>query len=263
MKNEITISELARLMGVSTHQIRYFEDKEVLIPAYTDTNQYRMYGLEQVYRLAQILLLRKLGLSVQTIKESIDGPSPEQMSQLLRASVDNLEAEIKRLDELRRLTVNILEEQREYAGPSPAYRIKQRKATELKCWFHTDARRGMDAMLLAKQSPPPDLFESDIYFVIEDNGKMAVCTESKTEGDLMLPESRCLCYPFLAEDEGEIELRIQHMLQYADSQSIALNGPAVLVEKSYLSLFSPNKLNYELMIEVQEKDEAAQNGEGV
>jgi len=250
-------------MGVSTHQIRYFEDKEVLHPAYTDTNQYRMYGLEQVYRLAQILLLRKLGLSVQTIKESIDGDSPEQMSQLLHASLDDLQEEIKRLQDLCRLMVNILEEQQEYAGVSPAYSIKQRNAMELKCWFRTDARRGMDAILLAKQSPPPDLFESDIYFVIEDNGKMAVCTESKTEGDLMLPESRYLCYPFLAEDEGEIEFRIQQMLQYADSQSIALNGPAVLAEKSYLSLFSPDKLHYELMIEVQEKDVAAQTGEGV
>jgi DNA-binding transcriptional MerR regulator len=250
-------------MGVSTHQIRYFEDKEVLLPAYTDTNQYRMYGLEQVYRLAQILLLRKLGFPVQTIKESIDKPSSEQMSQLLHASLDDLEAEIKRLEELRRLTVNILEEQREYAGQSPAYRIKQKNATVLKCWFRTDARRGMDVMLLAKQSPPPDLFESDIYFVIEDNGKIAVCTESKTEGGLMLPESRYLCYPFLAEDEGEIELRIHGMLQYAELQSLALNGPIVLAEKSYLSLFSPDKLHYELMIEVQEKGEAAQTRESV
>ncbi|WP_240927487.1 MerR family transcriptional regulator [Paenibacillus thiaminolyticus] len=58
MKSEITISELAKLMNVSVHQIRYFEEKGVLQPSFTDNNQYRMYGIEQVYELAHILLLR-------------------------------------------------------------------------------------------------------------------------------------------------------------------------------------------------------------
>ncbi len=65
MKSEITISELAKLMNVSVHQIRYFEEKEVLLPAYIDNNQYRMYSMDQVYQLAHILLLRRLGVSVQ------------------------------------------------------------------------------------------------------------------------------------------------------------------------------------------------------
>ncbi len=58
MKSEITISELAKLMNVSVHQIRYFEEKGVLLPAYIDNNQYRMYSMDQVYQLAHILLLR-------------------------------------------------------------------------------------------------------------------------------------------------------------------------------------------------------------
>lgn len=53
-ENGMTISELARLMQVAVHQIRYFEEKEVLLPAYIGDNQYRMYGLDEVYRLAHI-----------------------------------------------------------------------------------------------------------------------------------------------------------------------------------------------------------------
>ncbi|WP_241781647.1 MerR family transcriptional regulator [Paenibacillus sp. DMB5] len=48
MQKEITISELARLMQVSVHQIRYFEEKELLLPAYTDSNQYRKYSIDQI-----------------------------------------------------------------------------------------------------------------------------------------------------------------------------------------------------------------------
>lgn len=79
MKDEITISELANLMQVSVHQIRYFEEKGVLQPAYTGENQYRMYGMDEVYRLAHILLLRKMGLSVQMIKDCLSHLTAEQI----------------------------------------------------------------------------------------------------------------------------------------------------------------------------------------
>lgn len=54
------------MMQVSVHQIRYFEEKGVLMPSYSDDNKYRMYGIEQVYQLSEVLLLRKLGMPVQT-----------------------------------------------------------------------------------------------------------------------------------------------------------------------------------------------------
>lgn len=82
MKSEITISELAKLMNVSVHQIRYFEEKGVLEPAYTDNNQYRMYSIEQVYQLAHILLLRKLGVPVHSIKVCMTSFSFDQYRQL-------------------------------------------------------------------------------------------------------------------------------------------------------------------------------------
>lgn len=88
MKEEITISELARLMQVSVHQVRYFEEKGVLDPAYTDENQYRMYGLDQVYQLAGILLLRKLGVSVPAIKEYLASFTPVQYKSLLQSSLE-------------------------------------------------------------------------------------------------------------------------------------------------------------------------------
>ncbi|MGG4499569.1 MerR family transcriptional regulator [Paenibacillus polymyxa] len=57
MKKHITISQLAQLMNVSVHQLRYFEEKGILYPLYTDENQYRMYGLHEIYQLSHILML--------------------------------------------------------------------------------------------------------------------------------------------------------------------------------------------------------------
>lgn len=100
MKNEITISELAKLMNVSVHQIRYFEEKGILQPAYVDHNQYRMYDMDQVYRLAHILLLRKLGMPVQFVKEWITSYSGDQFGQLLHGCLSDIDTELLRLQEL-------------------------------------------------------------------------------------------------------------------------------------------------------------------
>ena len=102
MKSEITISELAKLMNVSVHQIRYFEEKGVLLPAYIDNNQYRMYSMDQVYQLAHILLLRRLGVSVQSIKECMTSFSADQYGQLLNRSLLEINHELLRLQELQR-----------------------------------------------------------------------------------------------------------------------------------------------------------------
>lgn len=49
MKKGITIGQLAKLMNVSTHQIRYFEKKGVLLPDLIDENSYRIYGIKEIY----------------------------------------------------------------------------------------------------------------------------------------------------------------------------------------------------------------------
>jgi DNA-binding transcriptional MerR regulator len=47
MNKDIKIGELAVLLKVSIHQIRYFEEKGVLLSKYKDENGYRMYGIEK------------------------------------------------------------------------------------------------------------------------------------------------------------------------------------------------------------------------
>lgn len=110
MKDEITISELAQLMQVSVHQIRYFEEKGVLHPAYTGENQYRMYGMDEVYRLAHILLFRKMGLSVQVIKECLSHLTAEQITPIFRQALRDTEAEIQRLQDTKLFIEKLLDE---------------------------------------------------------------------------------------------------------------------------------------------------------
>ncbi|KQN97750.1 helix-turn-helix domain-containing protein [Paenibacillus sp. Leaf72] len=252
MKNDITISSLAKLMHVSVHQIRYFEEKGILQPAYIDNNQYRMYGIDQIYRLSHILLLRRLGIPVSSIKDCFSTYSSEQYEQLLHTSLLETDQEIARLQELQLLIRKVLHEQQAFSTQNKPYQIKWQKPVHLKCWFAKAEQTKLHARLLSEQSDPvPDLFESDIYYVYEQSSTLKLCTETPEPSDLVLPSGDYLSAHFQVNDEEELEQRIEQLYGHAAAQAYVTEGPLIVIEKSYLSLFSHDKLHYELLIQVE------------
>ncbi|WP_245237672.1 MerR family transcriptional regulator [Paenibacillus ihuae] len=246
IKSEITISELAKLMNVSVHQIRYFEEKGVLQPAYTDTNQYRKYGMDQIYELARILLLRKLEVPVQSIKECMISHSADQHLQLLHHSLQNIEAELLRLQELRQFILKVLQEQQSYSLQPGQFHIKKRKSTFLKSFIQLDSHTRLNAAVLAEQADHiPNLFESDIHYLYDGSDTVTLYLETEAPGDVALSEGEYLTRQCIIQEE-ELEHRIEQFFDYAAAQSIPLLGPLVVIERSYLSLFSPDMLHYEL-----------------
>ncbi|USB35165.1 MerR family transcriptional regulator [Paenibacillus sp. YPG26] len=246
MRSEITISELAKLMNVSVHQIRYFEEKGVLQPAYTDTNQYRKYGMDQVYELARILLLRKLEVPVQSIRECMTSYSADQHRQLLQHSLQDIEAELLRLQELRQFILKVLQEQHNSGLQPGQYQVQKRTRTFLTPFIKLDSSSKLNAALLAEKAGHiPNLFESDIHYLYDGTDTVTLYLEAQTPGDVSLPEGEYLTLQCLVHEE-ELEPRIEQFFDYAIEQSIPLTGPLIVTERSYLSLFSANKLHYEL-----------------
>src|SRR4029453_1027420 len=68
-----TISEVARMSRVSSRTLRHYDQLGLLEPSHTGHNGYRYYGQPELLRLQRILLLRELGLGLETIAEVLDG----------------------------------------------------------------------------------------------------------------------------------------------------------------------------------------------
>jgi DNA-binding transcriptional MerR regulator len=64
---EYGIRQLARLAGVSTRTLHYYDEIGLLSPRRVSHNQYRVYGPAEVDRLQAILLYRELGLPLADI----------------------------------------------------------------------------------------------------------------------------------------------------------------------------------------------------
>ncbi len=71
---EYTIQKFAKLSGVSTRTLRYYDEIGLLKPARRKESGYRIYGEAQVRRLQQILFYRELGVSLSEIGKILDSP---------------------------------------------------------------------------------------------------------------------------------------------------------------------------------------------
>ncbi|MER6299638.1 MerR family transcriptional regulator [Kitasatospora sp. NPDC001539] len=103
------IGELARLTGVSTRLLRYYEEQGLLRPARTSAG-YREYGEEDTVRVWQIRSLLAAGLTTRVIAELLPcatGPMPvleacPQLLATLREELADLDARIADLTRSRR-----------------------------------------------------------------------------------------------------------------------------------------------------------------
>jgi MerR family transcriptional regulator, thiopeptide resistance regulator len=70
-----SITELARMSGVTARALRHYDDVGLLPPARVGANGYRWYEREQLLRLQEILLMRQLDMDLPTIAR-IGGSPP-------------------------------------------------------------------------------------------------------------------------------------------------------------------------------------------
>jgi DNA-binding transcriptional MerR regulator len=96
---EYTVQKLARLAGISTRTLRYYDEIGILKPARINSSGYRFYGQAEVDRLQQILFYKELGVSLDVIKEIVTSPFYDG-AKALREHREQLLAKRKQLDVL-------------------------------------------------------------------------------------------------------------------------------------------------------------------
>lgn len=71
---EYTVNKLAKISGVSTRTLRYYDQIGLLRPARVQSNGYRIYGSNEVNTLQQILFYKELDISLDEIKKLLASP---------------------------------------------------------------------------------------------------------------------------------------------------------------------------------------------
>ncbi len=82
-----TINKLAKLAGVSTRTLRYYDEIGLLRPARMSSNGYRVYGQKEVDRLQQILFYRELGVPLEEIKKILSSKEFDELDRLSASGI--------------------------------------------------------------------------------------------------------------------------------------------------------------------------------
>ncbi|MEN1760404.1 MerR family transcriptional regulator [Anoxynatronum sibiricum] len=100
---EYSINQLAKLAGVSTRTLRYYDEVQLLSPKRTSSNGYRVYGQQEVDLLQQILFYRELGMPLDEIKNIISSKDYDAVTSLQ----SHLAALKEKKQQMERLIANV------------------------------------------------------------------------------------------------------------------------------------------------------------
>lgn len=93
------VGELASRTGLSVRTLHHYDAIGLLRPARRTPSGHRLYGMDEVRRLHQIASLRQLGLSLEEIRASLDGPG-YTLEEVLGLHVRRVRDEIRRQSRL-------------------------------------------------------------------------------------------------------------------------------------------------------------------
>lgn len=106
----MNISQVENLTGITKQNIRFYEKEGLIHPKRNKTNGYREYGEPEVQALKLIRVMRKTGMSLEDIKEVLDGSvSLREAATMRKHQVEVERAEllnvIRLCDDLKRESV--------------------------------------------------------------------------------------------------------------------------------------------------------------
>ncbi|WP_105615387.1 helix-turn-helix domain-containing protein [Vallitalea okinawensis] len=255
MRDLITIGELAKLMDVSIHQLRYFEEKGILSPKRVEQNGYRLYGFNEIYRLAHILVLRKFDISVADIDKCFKNYKEEDYINLLNSKVTDLNEQIKELTTLRDFTMDLVDKLNNMRNSKEDYIIREMEERNIQQVYdinYEDTTTVKEFYDHFKEFT--SLYQTDMITLYDDN-RAYICMEvdkNSPETSYKLKDGKYLCYSFLA-DKDEVFIQVaRDFLKYAYNNGFNLTGKLIVQDNTMLSICYNHHIYYEIQALINE-----------
>lgn len=110
MANLVKIREISVKYNVSARTLRYYEDMGLIESTRSNDYAYRLYDDAAIKRLEQILILRRLNISIKDIKCIFSAKGSEVVLDVLEKKVDHIDEEVSLLHELKKIILEFIEQ---------------------------------------------------------------------------------------------------------------------------------------------------------
>ena len=99
----LTVGQVAEQFGVTVRTLHHYDEIGLLVPSERTSAGYRLYSEQDIARLQQVVVYRRLGFALEEIALLLDDPSADVREHLRRQR----EAVMSRLDEMHELVTAI------------------------------------------------------------------------------------------------------------------------------------------------------------
>lgn len=173
MNDLIKIKDMSSKYDISARTLRYYEDMGLIPSTRSDDYAYRLYDDTAVQRLEQILILRKLNISIKDIQRIINTSGSEVVLEILGKKVDAIDDEVSLLHELKEIVMEFIHqiEQSDF-GKESDVKLLYEKAKEIETQLvnvNYDGNAANVNRLLevtGKLSMTPDIIKKRSYFYL-------------------------------------------------------------------------------------------------
>lgn len=149
--NTYTVSQLAKLAGVSIRTLHHYDKIGLLKPAKRARSNYRYYTKIELYRLQQILFYKELDFELADIKKILDDPDFDQLKALKfqKQELLNRERRLQKLVETIDKTITEIKENKTMLTDEELYEgFSKEKIREIK----EEVNENYDAEVVAESN---------------------------------------------------------------------------------------------------------------
>ena len=108
MNELVKIKDVSAQYGITARTLRYYEDIRLIASTRIEDYAHRVYDETAITRLKQILILRKLNISIKDIQHIFKASCSQIVLDMLDKKVDNIDDEIALLHELKEIIMNFI-----------------------------------------------------------------------------------------------------------------------------------------------------------
>lgn len=109
MKELQSISQVSKQFSISTRTLRYYEQIGLITPAKKQDLTYRVYDINTITRLRQIIILRKLRIPLKKIAEILQSADAHVAIEAFERNLIEIEDEISALSTIRNIVKTFIE----------------------------------------------------------------------------------------------------------------------------------------------------------
>ena len=132
MDGLIKIKDISERYDITTRTLRYYEDMGLINSTRSEDYAYRLYDEDAVKRIEQILILRKLNISIRDIQRIFSASGTDVVLDVLGKKIQNIDDEVALLHELKVVVLDFIHQIEEIDfGSESGVKMLYEKAKEI------------------------------------------------------------------------------------------------------------------------------------